>query len=79
MNMIARKSKKQQSLLEWHPPTLFSFVFLFSNVGRGNECTDAAGLIEIPPEGEENPNEQVSLSLQKMVNKTKVRMQCDCF
>ncbi|XP_045926267.1 microcephalin isoform X1 [Micropterus dolomieu] len=38
---------------------------------RGNECTDAAGLIEIPPEGEENPNEQVSLSLQKMVNKTK--------
>ncbi|XP_044070302.1 microcephalin isoform X3 [Siniperca chuatsi] len=38
---------------------------------RGNECTVAAGLTEIPSEGEENPNNQVSLSLQKMVNKTK--------
>ncbi|XP_039994310.1 microcephalin isoform X2 [Xiphias gladius] len=38
---------------------------------RGNECTVAAGLTEIPSEGEENHNKQVSLILQKMVNKTK--------
>ncbi|KAG8000064.1 Microcephalin, partial [Nibea albiflora] len=39
---------------------------------RGNECTVAAGLTEIPSEGEENHNnKQVSLSLQKMVNTTK--------
>uniref|UniRef100_A0A3B4VNZ1 Microcephalin 1 n=1 Tax=Seriola dumerili TaxID=41447 RepID=A0A3B4VNZ1_SERDU len=38
---------------------------------RGNECTVAAGLTEIPSEGEENHNKQVSSSLQKMVNKTK--------
>ncbi|XP_018543770.1 microcephalin isoform X2 [Lates calcarifer] len=38
---------------------------------RGNECTVAAGLTELPSEDEENHNKQVSLSLQKMVNKTK--------
>ncbi|XP_071336896.1 microcephalin [Trachinotus anak] len=38
---------------------------------RGNECTVAAGLTEIPSEGEINHNKQVSLCLQKMVNKTK--------
>ncbi|XP_027133148.1 microcephalin isoform X1 [Larimichthys crocea] len=38
---------------------------------KGNECTVAAGLTEIPSEGEENHNKQVSLSLQKMVNTTK--------
>ncbi|XP_069570100.1 microcephalin [Brachyistius frenatus] len=36
---------------------------------RGNECTVAAGLSEIPSEAEENHND--SVSLQKMVNKTK--------
>ncbi|XP_067466050.1 microcephalin isoform X1 [Thunnus thynnus] len=40
---------------------------------RGNEHTDAAGLAEIPSEAEENHNKQVSLRLQKMVNKTKMR------
>ncbi|XP_030297276.1 microcephalin isoform X3 [Sparus aurata] len=38
---------------------------------RGNECTVAAGFTEIPSDGGENPHEQVSLCLQKMVNKTK--------
>ncbi|XP_070772522.1 microcephalin [Enoplosus armatus] len=38
---------------------------------RGSECTVAAGLTESVSEGEENPNKQASLSLQKMVNKTK--------
>ncbi|KAM9345189.1 microcephalin [Symphorus nematophorus] len=37
---------------------------------RGNECTLAAGLTQIPSEGEENHNKQLSSSLQ-MVNKTK--------
>uniref|UniRef100_UPI0037E8D0E9 microcephalin n=1 Tax=Semicossyphus pulcher TaxID=241346 RepID=UPI0037E8D0E9 len=37
---------------------------------RGNECTVAAGLTEIPSEGEDNPTKQISLSPQKMVNKT---------
>nr|XP_046257590.1 microcephalin isoform X2 [Scatophagus argus] len=39
--------------------------------GRGNECTVAVGSAESPSEGEENHNKQVSLSLQRMVNKTK--------
>ncbi|XP_051272920.1 microcephalin isoform X1 [Dicentrarchus labrax] len=37
---------------------------------RGNECTVAAGLTEIPSEDEDH-NKQVSLSLQNMVNETK--------
>ncbi|KAM7385680.1 hypothetical protein PAMP_001746 [Pampus punctatissimus] len=40
---------------------------------RGNEHSNAAGLAEIPSEVEENHNKQVSLSLQKMINKTKMR------
>ncbi|XP_073337423.1 microcephalin [Pagrus major] len=38
---------------------------------RGNECMVAAGFTEIPSDGGENPNKEVSLSLQKMINKTK--------
>ncbi|XP_076598753.1 microcephalin isoform X5 [Chaetodon auriga] len=38
---------------------------------RANECTVAAALTEIPSEGEEHHNKQVSLSPQKMVNTTK--------
>lgn len=53
--------------------TLFTIVFFsFSYVGRGNECTVAAALTEILSEGDDN-HKQVSASLQKMVNKTKVR------
>lgn len=59
-------------LLDWQPPALLQLFFLFSNVGRGNECTVAAGFTEIPSDCGENPHEQVSLCLQKMVNKTKV-------
>ncbi|KAM7408833.1 hypothetical protein PAMA_002518 [Pampus argenteus] len=40
---------------------------------RGNEHSNAAGLAEIPSEVEENHNKQVSLSLQKMIDKTKMR------
>lgn len=55
-------------------PPSFQLFFLFSNVGRGNAHTAAAVLTEIPSEGEEeNHNKQVSLSLQNMVNKTKVK------
>ncbi|XP_047459690.1 microcephalin [Mugil cephalus] len=38
---------------------------------RGNECTVAAGFTTIPDEAEENHNQQVSSSPQKMVNNTK--------
>uniref|UniRef100_A0A3P8NW46 BRCT domain-containing protein n=1 Tax=Astatotilapia calliptera TaxID=8154 RepID=A0A3P8NW46_ASTCA len=38
---------------------------------RGNECTVAAGFAESLIEAEGNYNKQVSLTLQKMVNKTK--------
>ncbi|KAJ4949270.1 hypothetical protein JOQ06_020786 [Pogonophryne albipinna] len=42
------------------------------NIGRGNERTVAAVLTKIPPEDkEETHNEQVSLSVQNMVNNTK--------
>ncbi|XP_034007744.1 LOW QUALITY PROTEIN: microcephalin-like [Trematomus bernacchii] len=42
------------------------------NAGRGNERTVAAVLTKIPPEDkEETHNEQVSLSVQNMVNNTK--------
>ncbi|XP_028279631.1 microcephalin [Parambassis ranga] len=37
---------------------------------KGNECTVTAGFTEVPSEAEENPNRQVSVCLQKMVNKT---------
>lgn len=61
------------------PCTVSIVFFLFSNVGRGNECTVAAGFTEIPSDSGENPNEQVSLCLQKMVNKTKVTdLLCFC-
>ena len=54
-----------------HVVEVFVF-FLFSNVGRGNECAVAAGLAEIPSEGEDD--KQVSVTLKKMVNTTKVRI-----
>ncbi|XP_034057637.1 microcephalin isoform X3 [Gymnodraco acuticeps] len=47
-------------------------VFKFKYIGRGNERTVAAVLTKIPPEDkEETHNEQVSLSVQNMVNNTK--------
>eukprot|EP00064_Thunnus_orientalis_P011453 superscaffoldBa00001655_g11484 len=52
-------------------PSLGSTPTVFKRFCRGNEHTDAAGLAEIPSEAEENHNKQVSLRLQKMVNKTK--------
>lgn len=53
-----------------HPHAVFNCFSLFLHVGRGNECTVAAGLTESSSEGEGNHNKQ--FSLQKMVNKTKV-------
>lgn len=60
------------------PPCCVKLFFLFSNAGRGNEVTVAAGLTEIPSEGEQSHNTQVDFSLQKVGNKTKVR-DCICF
>lgn len=55
-----------------HPLSLFTIVFfLYSNVGKGNECTVAAALTEIPSD-DEDEHKQVGVRLQKMVNKTKV-------
>lgn len=66
------------SLSDTPPTHCFKLFFLFSNVGRGNEGTVAAGLNEIPSEAEEN-HKQDSFSLQNMVNKTKVRRNHACF
>ncbi|XP_034537568.1 microcephalin isoform X1 [Notolabrus celidotus] len=45
-------------------------VFSHNLESRGNECTVAAGLKEIPSEGEDNPTKNISSSVQSMVNKT---------
>ncbi|XP_040906500.1 microcephalin isoform X2 [Toxotes jaculatrix] len=46
-------------------------VLSHTSESRGNECTVAAGITEIPSEDKENCDKQVSLILQRMVNKTK--------
>uniref|UniRef100_A0A8C4DC84 BRCT domain-containing protein n=1 Tax=Dicentrarchus labrax TaxID=13489 RepID=A0A8C4DC84_DICLA len=51
-------------------PSLGSTPTVLKLMCRGNECTVAAGLTEIPSEDEDH-NKQVSLSLQNMVNETK--------
>ncbi|XP_033956143.1 microcephalin isoform X2 [Pseudochaenichthys georgianus] len=49
-----------------------AFPHTLENIGRGNERTVAAVLTKIPPEDKvETHNEQVSLSVQNMVNNTK--------
>ncbi|XP_074531742.1 microcephalin [Halichoeres trimaculatus] len=45
-------------------------VFTHDVKSRGNECTVAAGLKEIPPEEEDNPTKSSSVSVQKMVHRT---------
>ncbi|KAM6915957.1 microcephalin [Xenentodon cancila] len=52
-------------------PPYFQLFILFSNVGGGDECMAAAGFTKIPLEAEESHKKQDSLTLQKMVKKTK--------
>ncbi|XP_034537570.1 microcephalin isoform X2 [Notolabrus celidotus] len=51
-------------------PSLGNTPTVFKLMCRGNECTVAAGLKEIPSEGEDNPTKNISSSVQSMVNKT---------
>lgn len=55
-----------------HPQHSLHFFFLYLNVGRGSECTAAAGVAESLSEDD---RKQVSLSPQKMANKL-VRLHC---